>query len=147
MPDAWTIFLLCLGYVIASPLMAWWVQKHHKGSMLHKVVLLIASPGCSVMLIVATPLIIPYFCLYFWLYRERHKTVMDVDGTETEKRALADYRSALRQETLWNRLLFRSGIRGASENRCAAENAVNRVWENYYERKEREKEEKLPHEK
>jgi len=137
MPDAWPIYLLCLTYLIASPFMAWWVQSRHKGSMRNKVVTLLATPGA---LIVVLLIVGPFSIPYFWLFPERHKTTTDANGTDAEKTALAEYRSALRQETPWNRLLFRSGVRGASENRRAAEEAISRVWEDYHVRRERENE-------
>jgi hypothetical protein len=144
MPAPWPIILLCLAYLIGSPLMAWWVQTRHKGSMLDKVVTLLATPGALiVLLLLALPLSIPYF----WLYPERHKTTIDANGTDAEKTALAEYRSALGRETLWNRFLFRSGVRGTSENRLAAEESIGRVWKDYKTRKEREKEEESPHRK
>jgi len=105
--------------------------------MLDKVVTLLATPGALiVLLLLALPLSIPYF----WLYPERHKTTIDANGTDAEKTALAEYRSALRRDSLWNRLLFPSGVRGASENRLAAEELIGRVWVDYHVRTEREKE-------
>jgi hypothetical protein len=32
MPDTWPIYLLCVAYLIASPLMAWWVQTRHRAT-------------------------------------------------------------------------------------------------------------------
>ena len=96
--------------------------------MVEKWVTLLSTPGCLIVLfVVVGPLSIPYF----WLYRERHRTVIDFDGTESEKVALAEYRVALSRESLWARLLFCTGIRGPSDNRAAADQAMTEVWDRY----------------
>jgi hypothetical protein len=52
-------------------------------------------------------LLLAIFALFFWLYPERHRHLFDLEGTDEQRRALADVRAALRQKTLWRRLAER----------------------------------------
>ena len=127
MSRAWLIAVLVL-YIIASPIALWQFQARWRGSIVEKVVTVLSPPGCLfVLFFIAGPLSIPFF----WLYREKHMTVIDVDGTELEKEALFQYRSALRRERFSDRLLFCCGLRSASDLRRAATEAMAPHWDSW----------------
>jgi hypothetical protein len=82
------------------------------------------------------PLALVAATIYFWLYPERHRTTIDVHGTEAEKAALEAFRSALASETVWHRLMVKLGRRQPTAERLRAEAAIHEVWDRYNERME-----------
>jgi uncharacterized membrane protein YqaE (UPF0057 family) len=132
MSTGWIIALAAL-YIVLSPLAVWYMQGRFRGLILEKLITILSTPGCLfVLFFIAGPLSIPYF----WLYRERHRTTIDFDGTDSEKADMEAYRLALRGESFWDRVRYATGFTDASENRRAAEEAIMRTWELYKTRTE-----------
>ena len=130
MSIAW-IISLSVFYLVLSVFGVWYMQGRFRGSILEKLVTIVSTLGCFfVLFFIAGPLSIPYF----WLYRERHATTIDFDGTDDEKAELASYRAALRRETLWSRFMYCTGLRSASANRVAAQQAITQTWQRFHER-------------
>ena len=47
------------------------------------------------------------FTPYFWLYPERHASILDFEGTDAEKRAWSEYKAVLSRKPFWRRLAER----------------------------------------
>ena len=125
------IITLSLLYIVLSPIAIWFMQSRFKGSIAEELITVLSTPGCIFLFFfIAAPLSIPYFRLY----PERHATTIDFEGTEDEKAELTAYRLALRQETLWSRIMYSTGRRPASENRVVAEQMINQTWQRFNER-------------
>jgi hypothetical protein len=130
MPIGWIITLSLL-YIVLSPVAVWFMQSRFNGSIPEKLITILSTPGCIILLFfIAAPLSIPYFRLY----PERHATTIDFEGTEDEKAELTASRLALRQETLWSRIMYSTGRHPASENRVVAERKINQTWQRFNER-------------
>ena len=63
----------------------------------------ITAPACVVWLFALMVVITPYF----WLYPERHAHVIDFEGNEEQKKALSDFRAAMRTKPFLRRLFER----------------------------------------
>jgi hypothetical protein len=117
-------------YVVVAPLAIFFLASRKQESLLLKVIGPLFVPG----ILVWAPLAMIAATIYFWLYRERHWTVIDRNGTEEEKAALAAFRSTLSSETAWHRLMVKLGRRRPTAERLQAEEAVSQVWDRYEER-------------
>jgi len=125
-----TVLIWLVVYVIVSPLLVIFLGSRKRESFLIKIAGPLFVPG----LIVWAPLAMIAATTYFWLYRERHWTIIDRNGTEEEKAALAAFRSTLSSETFWHRLMVKLGKRQPTAERLQAEAAVSLMWERYEER-------------
>jgi hypothetical protein len=51
-----------------------------------------------------------FACVYWWVYPEMHRTVIDFEGTDEEKRKLEEYRRNCRKIGLCRRLAAKVGL-------------------------------------
>jgi hypothetical protein len=122
-------------YVVIAPLAVIFFGSRKRESFLTKTAGMLFLPG----FLVWTPLAMIAATIYFWLYRERHRTTIDLHGTDEEKAALAAYRSSLSSETFRHRLMVKLGKRQPTAERLQAEAVIHEVWDGYHERMEASK--------